>query len=71
MITGKETCFSFGHFDLFLNMCQSVDRLTRYNFLNCSIFSLAFIASYKGSLTRINYPKLNSLVHLLSYEYFL
>ena len=42
--------------------------ITFCNFLICSIFFLAFIGSYKGSLTRVSYPKLYSLVHLRSYE---
>ena len=40
------------------------------NFINSSMFSLAFIASYKRSLTKIYYSKLYSLAHFLSYEWF-
>ena len=36
------------------------------NFIKCGMFSsLAFNASYKGSLTRIYYSKLYSLAHLI------
>ena len=34
------------------------------------MFSLARIASFKGSLTRIYYSKLYSVAHLLSYDFF-
>ena len=36
------------------------------NILNLSVFSLAFIVNYKGSLKKINDPELYSLTNLLS-----
>ena len=50
---------AFCSFDAILDMCRSSNRLHRFNFINSKMFSsLAFNASYKGSLTRINNSKL-------------
>ena len=62
-----NTCY----FEPILDLCCSLDNLHSFNFINCFMISLPFIASYKGSLTRNYYSKLYSLAHILSYECFL
>ena len=57
----------------YIAVLKNVKMTTLTDLLHRLIFfliSLAFIASYKGSLTRIYYSKLYSLAHLQSCECF-
>ena len=54
------------------DLCHSVDCLPSFSrFLECVMFSVTFVAIYKGSLTMMHYPKLYIMALLLSYERFL